>query len=47
MKDALKKEIIKWLYAEIIDPILDGVWVSPIQCIPKNGGMPMIKNETN
>lgn len=47
MKEVVKKEIIKWLDAGIIYPISDSVWVSPIQCVPKKGGMTVITNEKN
>lgn len=47
MKEVVKKEIIKWLDVGIIYPISDSVWVSPIQCVPKKGGMTVITNEKN
>ncbi|XP_012854372.1 PREDICTED: uncharacterized protein LOC105973875 [Erythranthe guttata] len=47
MKEVVKKEIIKWLDAGIIFPISDSAWVSPVQCVPKKGGMTVIKNEKN
>ncbi|KAL5566225.1 hypothetical protein UlMin_029389 [Ulmus minor] len=42
MKEVVKKEIIKWLDAGIIYPISDSSWVSPIQCVPKKGGMTIV-----
>ncbi|MDV3181152.1 MAG: hypothetical protein Q8830_02890, partial [Candidatus Phytoplasma australasiaticum] len=42
------KEIIKWLDARVIYPIADNEWVSPVQCVPKKGGItvvPTAKNE--
>ncbi|KAK8950896.1 hypothetical protein KSP39_PZI004529 [Platanthera zijinensis] len=45
MKEVVKKEIIKWLDAGIIYPISDSPWVSPVQCVPKKGGMMVIRNE--
>ncbi|XP_052295850.1 uncharacterized protein LOC127901862 [Citrus sinensis] len=45
MKEVVKKEIIKWLDAGIIYPILDSSWVSPVQCVPKKGGITVITNE--
>ena len=45
MKEVVKKEVIKWLDAEIIYPISDSSWVSPVQCVPKKGGMTVITNE--
>ncbi|KAL8158070.1 hypothetical protein AgCh_002688 [Apium graveolens] len=47
MKEVVKKEIIKWLDAGIIYPISDSSWVSPVQCVPKKGGLTVIKNENN
>lgn len=47
MKDVIKKEIIKWLDAGIIYSISDSSWVSLVQCVPKKGGMTVVKNETN
>ncbi|XP_037492930.1 uncharacterized protein LOC119369968 [Jatropha curcas] len=44
-KEVVKKEIIKLLDAAIIYPISDSQWVSPIQCVPKKGGMTVVKNE--
>ena len=45
MKEVVKKEVIKWLDAGIIYPISDSSWVSPVQCVPKKGGMTVITNE--
>ncbi|KAL4333445.1 hypothetical protein GQ457_07G007050 [Hibiscus cannabinus] len=47
MKDVVRKEILKWLDAGIIYPISDSEWVSPVQCVPKKGGMTVISNEKN
>ncbi|KAK8933442.1 hypothetical protein KSP39_PZI015251 [Platanthera zijinensis] len=47
MKEVVMKEIIKWLDAGIIYPISDSKWVSPVQCVPKKGGMTIAKNENN
>ncbi|KAL4385781.1 hypothetical protein GQ457_15G018480 [Hibiscus cannabinus] len=47
MKDVVRKEIIKWLDAGIIYPISDSEWVSPVQCVPKKGGVTVISNEKN
>lgn len=44
MKEVVKKEIIKLLDFGIIFPISDSSWVSPVQCVPKKGGMPVVKN---
>ncbi|KAK8555235.1 hypothetical protein V6N12_009383 [Hibiscus sabdariffa] len=47
MKDVVKKEILKWLDAGIIYPISDSEWVSPVQCVPKKGGVTVITNDKN
>nr|GEW38583.1 reverse transcriptase domain-containing protein [Tanacetum cinerariifolium] len=45
--DVIKKEVINLLDAEMIYPISDSPRVSPIHCVPKKGGMPMVANENN
>nr|GFB13911.1 retrovirus-related Pol polyprotein from transposon 17.6 [Tanacetum cinerariifolium] len=45
--DVIKKEIEKLLDAGLIYPISDSPWVSPIHCVPKKGGMTVIKNDEN
>ncbi|KAK8510976.1 hypothetical protein V6N12_036888 [Hibiscus sabdariffa] len=45
MKDVVRKEILKWFDAGIIYPISDSEWVSPVQCVPKKGGITVISNE--
>ena len=47
MKEVAKKEVLKWLDAGVIYPILDNSWVSPIQVIPKKGGTIVIRTENN
>ena len=47
MKEVVKKEILKWLDADIIYPISDSSWVSPVQCVPEKGGMTVVANEKN
>nr|KYP32882.1 Retrovirus-related Pol polyprotein from transposon 17.6 [Cajanus cajan] len=47
MKEVVKKEVIKLLDAGIIYPISDSAWVSPVQVVPKKGGMTVIQNEKN
>ncbi|KAI4310899.1 hypothetical protein MLD38_035843 [Melastoma candidum] len=47
MKEVVKKEVLKWLDAGIIYPISDSNWVSPVQCVPKKGGMTVISNDKN
>ncbi|GJW74203.1 reverse transcriptase domain-containing protein [Tanacetum coccineum] len=43
----IKKEVIKLLDARLIYPISDSLWVSPIHCVPKKGGMTVVENEDN
>nr|GFB74413.1 reverse transcriptase domain-containing protein [Tanacetum cinerariifolium] len=45
--DVIKKEVQKLLDAGLIYPISDSPWVSPIHCVPKKGGMTVIKNDEN
>nr|GFA94148.1 reverse transcriptase domain-containing protein [Tanacetum cinerariifolium] len=45
--EVIKKEVIKLLNAGMIYPISDSSWVSPIQCVPKKGGITVVENENN
>nr|GEW95747.1 DNA-directed DNA polymerase [Tanacetum cinerariifolium] len=45
--DVIKKEVEKLLNAGLIYPISDSPWASPIHCVPKKGGMTVIKNDEN
>ncbi|XP_075107124.1 uncharacterized protein LOC142180098 [Nicotiana tabacum] len=47
MKEVVRKEVIKWLDAGIVFPISDSKWVSPVQCVPKKGGITVVVNENN
>ena len=47
MQEVVKKEVIKLLDAGIIYPISDSKWVSPVQVVPKKGGITVITNENN
>nr|GEU76819.1 reverse transcriptase domain-containing protein [Tanacetum cinerariifolium] len=47
INDVIKKEVEKLLDAGLIYPISDSPWVSPIHCVPKKGGMAVIKNDEN
>ncbi|GKB71905.1 reverse transcriptase domain-containing protein [Tanacetum coccineum] len=47
MQEVVKKEIIKLLDTSIIYPIADSLWVSPIHCIPKKGGVTVITNQND
>nr|GEX00118.1 DNA-directed DNA polymerase [Tanacetum cinerariifolium] len=45
--DVIKNEAIKLLDAGMINLISDSLWVSPIHCVPKKGGMTVVANENN
>ncbi|GKA57273.1 reverse transcriptase domain-containing protein [Tanacetum coccineum] len=45
IKEVVKKEVIKLLDVGLIYPISDSPWVSPVQVVPKKGGMTVVKNE--
>nr|GEX63304.1 DNA-directed DNA polymerase [Tanacetum cinerariifolium] len=45
--DVIKKEVEKLLDAGLIYPICDNPWFSPVHCVPKKGGMTVIKNDEN
>ncbi|XP_022850236.1 uncharacterized protein LOC111372235 [Olea europaea var. sylvestris] len=47
MKEVVRAEVIKWLDAGIIYPISDSAWVSPVQVVPKKGGVTVAENEDN
>jgi len=47
MRDVVKKEVIKLLDAGLIYPISDSTWVSPVQVVPKKGGITVVPNEKN
>ncbi|GKD99625.1 hypothetical protein Tco_1387609, partial [Tanacetum coccineum] len=47
MQEVVKKEIVKLLDTGIIYPIADNPWVSPIQCVPKKGGITIVTNEND
>ncbi|GKF32686.1 reverse transcriptase domain-containing protein, partial [Tanacetum coccineum] len=40
-------EVIKLLDAGLIYPISDSPWVSPVHCVPRKGGITVVKNEEN
>jgi hypothetical protein len=44
MREVVKKEVLKLLHAEIIYPVPQSEWVSPVQVVPKKGGMTVVKN---
>ncbi|GJT34299.1 DNA-directed DNA polymerase [Tanacetum coccineum] len=39
------QEVVKLLDTDIIYPIADSPWVSPIHCVPKKGGITVVTNE--
>nr|GFB05222.1 reverse transcriptase domain-containing protein [Tanacetum cinerariifolium] len=45
--NVFKKEVKKLLDAGLIFPISDSPWVSHVHCVPKKGGMTVIKNDEN
>ncbi|MCO6516781.1 MAG: hypothetical protein J6586_09890, partial [Snodgrassella sp.] len=45
--EVIKKEVIKLLDAGMIYPISDSSWVSPVHCVPKKGGITVVKNDDN
>nr|GEU44663.1 reverse transcriptase domain-containing protein [Tanacetum cinerariifolium] len=47
MQEVVKKEIVKLLDTGIIYIIIDSPWVSPIQCVPKKGGITVVMNEND
>jgi len=47
MREVVKKEVIKLLLAGIIYPMPHSEWVSPVQVVPKKGGMTVVVNEKN
>ena len=44
LKEVVKNELLKLLDADIIYPILDSRWVSPIQVVPKKSGLTVVKS---
>ena len=47
MKEVVRAEVMKLLKAGIIYAISDSPWVSPVQVVPKKGGMTVVKDEKN
>jgi hypothetical protein len=45
MREVVKKELLKLLKTGVIYPISDSEWASPVQVMPKKGGMIVINNE--
>ncbi|GJV57384.1 hypothetical protein Tco_1458389 [Tanacetum coccineum] len=46
MQEVVKKEIVKLLDTDIIYPISNSPWVSPIHCVPKKGGITVVTEAT-
>jgi hypothetical protein len=47
MREVVKKEVLKLLHVGIIYPVPHSEWVSPMQVVPKKGGMTVVRNEKN
>jgi hypothetical protein len=47
MREVVKKEVIKLLDAGIIYLVPHSEWVSSVHCVPKKGGLTVVKNEKN
>ncbi|XP_070007005.1 uncharacterized protein [Nicotiana sylvestris] len=47
MQEVVKKVIIKWLDAGVVYPISNSSWTSPVECVPKKGGMTVVTNDKN
>ena len=47
MREVVKKVVLKLLHAGIIYHVPYGEWVSPVQVVPKKGGMTVVKNKKN
>jgi hypothetical protein len=47
MREVVKKEVLKLLKVGVIYHISDSEWVSPVQVVPKKGGMVLIRKEKN
>ena len=47
MKEVVRAEVLNLLNVGIIYAILDSSWVSPVQVVPKKGGMTVVRNNKN
>jgi len=47
MREVVKKEVLKLLDTGIIYPIPHSEWISPVQVVPKKGGMMVMENSKN
>lgn len=47
MKEVVRNKVVKLLESNMIYPISGSAWVSPVEVMPKKGGMKVITNENN
>jgi hypothetical protein len=47
MREVVKKEVLKLLKAGVIYHVSDIEWVSPVQVVPKKGGMMVVRSDEN
>ena len=47
MREVVKKGVLKLLHAGIFYPVPYSEWVSPVQVVPKKGGMAVFPNDNN
>jgi hypothetical protein len=47
MREVVKKEVLKLPKVGVMYPVSYSKWVSPVQVVPKKGGMTVIHNEKN
>ena len=47
MREVVKTEVLKLLHTRIIYPVPHSEWVSPVQVVPKKGGMTAVENSKN
>ncbi|GKB42493.1 hypothetical protein Tco_0887435 [Tanacetum coccineum] len=45
--EVIEKQVLKVLDSELIYPISDSPWVSPVHYVPKKGGFTVVENEEN
>lgn len=45
MSDVVKKKVLKLLEDGIIYQIYDNKWVSPVNVVPKKGGVTVVQND--
>ena len=45
MQEAVQAEMVKLLDNEIIYPISDSQWVSPVHVVPKNSSFAVVEND--